>query len=224
MEAPFPRVVPASDHSALVVVGNGIEPDCSRDILRFMSVVRSEAFVRNLHPAYASVLVSFDPRVATLADVTATLQACWQRAQDAALPLERSIEIPVCYAPELGIDLDAVAAHHGLTTDEVVRLHTASAYRVRFLGFSPGFPYLSGLPPQLATPRLDTPRTHVPAGSVAIGGAQTGVYPLATPGGWRIIGRTPLRLFDADRSPAALLQMGDRVVFRSISRAEFDRA
>jgi inhibitor of KinA len=180
--------------------------------------------VLNLHPAYASVLVSFDPRIAAPADVRARLYACWQRARDIELPPERSIEIPVCYAPEFGIDLEAVAAHHGMTAADVVRLHTAGRYHVRFLGFSPGFPYLSGLPAQLATPRLPTPRTHVPAGSVAIGGAQTGVYPLATPGGWRIIGRTPLRLFDPQRSPPAVLQMGDRVTFRSVPRAEFDRA
>jgi inhibitor of KinA len=208
----------------LVVFGDRIDIDHARDILRFMAAARSEAFVRNLHPAYASVLVSFDPLVAAPSTVVDRLLTCWRRAQDIELPPERTVEIPVCYAPELGIDLEAVASHHGLSPDEIVRLHTSGSYRVRFLGFSPGFPYLSGLPAQLATPRLPTPRTHVPAGSVAIGGAQTGVYPLATPGGWRIIGRTPLRLFDPHRSPPALLQMGDHVTFRRISRAEFERS
>jgi len=221
LNAPFPRVLPASDHSALVTFGTRLETNYSDDILRFIASVRREPFVRNVHPAYASVLVTFDPRVATPAEVVAALSACLQHVRDVTLPAARSVEIPVCYA--FGIDLDAVASHHGISTEDIVRLHTSVSYQVRFLGFSPGFPYLSGLPPQLATPRLATPRTHVPAGSVAIGGAQTGVYPLATPGGWRIIGRTPRCLFDPDRSPPALLQMGDRITFRSITRAEFDR-
>jgi inhibitor of KinA len=110
-----------------------------------------------------------------------------------------------------------VAALTGQTPEDVIRIHAAAEYLVYFLGFSPGFPYLGGLPESIAAPRLPTPRARVPAGSVAIGGRQTGIYPLASPGGWRIIGRTPLRLFDPDRNPPALLKMGDRVKFRPVA-------
>jgi KipI family sensor histidine kinase inhibitor len=132
-------------------------------------------------------------------------------------------EIPVCYQADFAPDLPELASIHALSVPEVIALHSGAKYTVEFLGFSPGFPYLSGLPERLATPRLERPRTRVPAGSVGIGGSQTGVYPQATPGGWRLIGRTPVRLFDPERTPPALLAPGDRVRFVPVSRAEFDR-
>ncbi len=133
----------------------------------------------------------------------------------------RVVEVPVCYGGELGPDLDAVAALHGLAADEVVRLHAAGEYRVHMVGFVPGFPYLGGLHPRLHTPRRESPRTSVPRGSVGIGGGQTGIYPVESPGGWQLIGRTPLRLFDAHVEPPALLRAGDVVRFRPVSEAEF---
>jgi inhibitor of KinA len=132
------------------------------------------------------------------------------------------IEIPVCYAADLALDLEEVARHTQLTHEEVIRRHSATEYRVQCVGFTPGFPFLSGLAAELSTPRRASPRSKVPAGSVAIGGAQTGIYPLQSPGGWNIIGRTPLPLFDIRRDPPVLLQAGDRVRFRPISREEFD--
>lgn len=135
----------------------------------------------------------------------------------------RLVEIPVCYDEAFGPDLPAVAAHTGLAAAEVIARHAAAEYRVHLLGFMPGFPYLGGLDPALVTPRRETPRTAVPAGSVGIGGRQTGVYPLATPGGWQIIGRTPLHLFAPLRDPPTLLEPGDRVRFHPIDRAAFDR-
>lgn len=132
------------------------------------------------------------------------------------------VEVPVCYGgEEFAPDLAEVARASGLTIEEAIRRHAEPVYRVRFLGFMPGFPYLDGLDPVLAVPRLDTPRTRVPAGSVAIGGIHAGIYPFATPGGWRIVGRTPLRLYDPARDPRALLGIGDRVRFVPISPAEF---
>jgi inhibitor of KinA len=135
----------------------------------------------------------------------------------------RTIEVPVCYDPEFALDLEAVAQHCGLSPNEVGKRHAAARYQVRCIGFTPGFPYLSGLPAALATPRRATPRTAVPAGSVAIGAGQTGIYPLRSPGGWNIIGRTPLPLFDLAREPAALFAPGDRVRFVAIDRKEFAR-
>ena len=138
-------------------------------------------------------------------------------------PPPRLVEIPVCYEPGYGLDLEVVAQHSRLSPNEIAQRHAHVEYRVRCLGFTPGFPYLGGLPPVLSAPRRDSPRTRVPAGSVAIGGALTGIYPLSSPGGWNIIGRTPLRLFDVAREPAALLQTGDRVRFFSIGEEEFER-
>jgi inhibitor of KinA len=131
------------------------------------------------------------------------------------------VEIPVCYDLELAPDLARVAAQAQCGEAEVAALHAAGEYRVQAVGFSPGFPYLTGLPARLHTARLATPRTVVPAGSVGIGGMQTGIYPLATPGGWNLIGRTPLRLFDLAANPPARLRPGDRVRFKAITREEF---
>ena len=133
------------------------------------------------------------------------------------------VDIPVCYGGVHGPDLDAVAAHAGLSREDVIDRHAGARYRVAMLGFAPGFPYLLGLDPTLATPRLDTPRTRVPAGSVGIGGAQAGIYPREGPGGWRLLGRTPLALFDPARAAPSLLQPGQAVRFVRIDAARFDR-
>ncbi|MGH7937267.1 MAG: 5-oxoprolinase subunit PxpB [Bryobacteraceae bacterium] len=175
-------------------------------------------------PAFASVALFLEtPR--PFDDFARIVQAALRRRFPAA-KLDRPprlLEVPVCYEREYGLDLDLVAQHCRLSPNEIARSHSGSEYRVRCIGFSPGFPYLSKLPRALAMPRRATPRTEVPAGSVAIGGTQTGIYPLPSPGGWNIIGRTPLRLFDPAREPAALLRAGDRVRFITISRAEFER-
>ena len=132
------------------------------------------------------------------------------------------VEIPVCYETEFAFDLEDVARHAGVHWKEVVDLHCAAEYRVHCVGFTPGFPFLGGLSRKLATPRRDVPRKEIPAGSVAIGGSQTGIYPIKSPGGWNVIGRTPLQLFDPQKNPPALLRAGDRVRFRSITRDEFE--
>ena len=169
--------------------------------------------ILNLHPAYTSVLVDFDPRLYTHDRLEALVRERWETRRDEAPPPPRTVEIPVRYGGEFGPDLPDVARHNGLAAERVIELHAAADYLVYFVGFSTFFPYLGGLPPEIATPRLSAPRKHVPAGSVAIGGSQAGVYPLASPGGWRLIGRTPLPLFDLHRSPPPLLRMGDHVRF-----------
>lgn len=145
-------------------------------------------------------------------DAIERLQRWWEESE-ALEPESRYIEIPVVYGTAAGPDLGEVARHAGLTEKQVVELHSSMDYVVWFLGFQPGFPYLGGLPEQLATPRRDEPRLQVPAGSVGIGGAQTGIYPLATPGGWQLIGHTPLPLFDPERDEPVLLRPGDTVRF-----------
>lgn len=133
----------------------------------------------------------------------------------------RIIELPICYDGDCGPDLDEIARHTGLSRDEVIARHLHGEYLVALLGFSPGFPYLRGLPLELATPRRATPRLQIPAGSVGIAGTQTGIYPQATPGGWQLLGRTPVRLFSLNQNPPSLLQPGDEVRFHRIDAAEF---
>lgn len=186
---------------------------------------RAPAWLRDLVPAYASVAVFFDPRAVDAEAVRSWLaQRCGETGDggDAAnSATARVVEIPVAYGGEFGPDLDEAAAQLGLTAPQLIERHSGGEYRVAMIGFAPGFPYLSGLEPALALPRLATPRTHVAAGSVAIGGAQTGIYPRPGPGGWRLLGRTPLRLFDAARAAPSLLQPGDRVRLRAIGADEF---
>lgn len=175
-------------------------------------------------PAFASVAIflqSPEDLTNCAAAIPAALGRRRRAAQMARAP--RSLEVPVCYDPEFALDLEEMARHCGLSPDEVVSRHAAGRYHVRCVGFTPGFPYLSGLPTVLTTPRRTTPRTAVPAGSVAIAGGQAGIYPLCSPGGWNIIGRTPLRLFDIFREPAALCAPGDRLRFVAITREEFAR-
>jgi len=205
---------PASDASLLVSFGDSISLEAHHQVLRLAQALADMPLgVRNLHPAFASVLVDFDPRRCTQAQIESLIRERLAASETISHGERRLIEIPVRYGGEFGPDLAEVARHTGLSPERVVELHSSAEYLVYFLGFSPGFPYLGGMPPELATPRLPAPRRRVPAGSVAIGGAQTGIYPLESPGGWRLIGRTPLRLFDAAAEPPALLAIGDRVRF-----------
>jgi KipI family sensor histidine kinase inhibitor len=189
--------------------------------------------VTEMAPAYTTIGLFYDPmRVEPGATGQSAFDVLETKIQDVLsnssfgeesqleMPV---IEIPVCYGEELGLDLVDVARVAGLPETEVIRLHAGANYRVACVGFIAGFTFLSGLPPQLTTPRRATPRQKVPGGSVGIGGAQTGIYPKESPGGWNVIGRTPLRLFDVTKDPPAKLRAGDRVRFREISRQEFDR-
>ena len=191
--------------------------------------------VIELAPAYTTVAVFFDPMRIAKAGIKPNEAVEWLREhirkalsdirKTRRSKIEvRTSEIPVCYDTDFGFDLDDVAHHAGLSAQEVVDLHCSSQYRVSCIGFTPGFPFLSGMPKKLATPRRATPRKEIPAGSVAIGGAQTGIYPIKSPGGWNVIGRTPLQLFDPRKNPPTLLQAGDRVRFRAITRDEFEKS
>lgn len=183
------------------------------------------AGVVDIAPAYATLLLRFDCSATALAamrqSVTNAIAADVARSSGEYTEASNVIEIPVCYGGDCGADLVAVAAHAQLTPAEVVTLHTAPVYTVAMLGFAPGFPYLLGLEPRLHVPRRTDPRTRVPAGSIAIGGAQTGIYPSELPAGWHLIGRTPAVLFDAMREPPCLLVPGNRVRFRAIDEREF---
>lgn len=211
------EIRPASDRSLLVSFGDEISMEAHRQVRAFVKALQdSSAGILNIHPAFASVLIDFDPRRVSHQQMEALVRERMAAAPEAESLETRTVEIPVSYGGAFGPDLGDVAQHAGLTPARVVELHASASYLVYFLGFSPGFPYLGGLPVELATPRLATPRKLVPAGSVAIGGSQTGIYPMESPGGWRIIGRTELRLFDPEADPPALLRMGDYVRFTAI--------
>lgn len=181
-------------------------------------------WLRDLVPAYATLAVFFDTAAIGAEAARDWLRTrCLDDTADAQADAPRVVDIPVRYGGAFGEDLDAAAAELGIAAEALISRHTAALYTVAMIGFAPGFPYLSGLDPSLALPRLATPRTRVPAGSVAIGGAQTGIYPRESPGGWRLLGRTPLRLFDPQRASPSLLAPGDRVRFVAIDDDGFER-
>jgi inhibitor of KinA len=194
-------------------------------VRRFVRLVELEplAEVRNLHPGYSSVLVKFDPLKTTHEELTALFEAHLERMAKVALPEPRHLEIPVCYGGEYGPDLPDVARLHGTTPERVVELHSGREYTVYFLGFVPGFAYLGELPQELVTPRLAAPRKSVPAGSVGIANDHTGVYPISTPGGWRLLGRTPVPMFRPEKKEMSRLSIGDRVRFVPIASEKFAR-
>ena len=180
--------------------------------------------LRDVVVGYHTVTVYFDPLLVDARWLEGELSSIAARAGSGSIAIGAYLEVPVCYGGELGPDLDEVAAATTLSAAEIVALHTSREYRVFVIGFVPGFAYMGPLPPALAAiGRRASPRTRVPAGSVAIAGGQTGIYPMETPGGWRILGRTPIRPFDEARTPPVLFAAGDRVRFHAIDRAEFDR-
>lgn len=174
-------------------------------------------------PCYRSLLIYYDPLVAGLDQIKTHLLRLEDEQERIASEAKKRVEIPVVYGGEYGPDLDFVAGYHGIRAEEVVRLHTAAVYVCCMYGFDPGFALLIGLPPELETPRMDSPRLKVPAGSVGIGAAQTGVYPFERAGGWRIIGRTPSVLFNLNRDPPVLVNIGDEVVFVAVAPEDYSR-
>lgn len=217
------RFEPASDQSLLIYFGEKITIKAHEQVRKLLHLLETEpiAGVCNMHPAYCSLLVKFDALKWSHEKLEKELRRYLVRLDKVKLPEAHEVEIPVCYGGELGPDLDEVAALHRITLEQTIELHSTATYLVYFLGFTPGFAYLGELPKELVTPRLSSPRKRVPAGSVGIAGNQTGVYPFETPGGWRLLGRTPVSMFRADRGGLSLLSIGDRVRFVPISRERF---
>jgi len=233
------EIIPLGDSALVLRLREQFEdaPDETLDeVLRVFQLLRRVVIpgVIELAPAYTSVAVFFDPSAIAKSSgkpddvfdwlasrIRGILAAGAYRGRKTRFR-SRNVEIPVCYDPEFAPDIDDVVRHTRIPTTEIVNLHTVAEYRVACIGFVPGFTFLAGLPKNLATPRRDVPRTEIPPGSVGIGGAQTGIYPLRSPGGWNLIGRTPLKLFDPTKDPPTLLSPGDRVCFRAITREEFD--
>lgn len=218
-----PRFLLAGDSALVVEFGDEISEEVNHKVHALAYVLEKNPLpgLGEAVPTYRSLLIHYDPLRLPCDDVKALVADLLQKCEEISLPEPRVIEVPVVYGGEFGPDIQFVAEHNGLSVEEVIRLHSGVTYTVYMLGFSPGFTYLGGLPEVLATPRLPTPRKLVPAGSVGIAGAQTGIYPIATPGGWRLIGRTPLRLFDPTQEPPVPLRPGDRLRFVPISEKEF---
>jgi inhibitor of KinA len=219
------RFCAASDQSLLVYLGNEIGQAAHENVLRLLRSMEaaSPVWLRNLQPAYCSLLLSFDPAKIAHDQVEAFVRSLPQSSKQISPVSSRTVEIPVCYGGEFGPDLEESSALLSLSPQRIIELHLATTYCAYFLGFAPGFAYLGNLPSQLELPRLSTPRKKVPSGAVAIAGKQTAVYPFVTPGGWRLIGQTPLTMFRTDRDPMGFIAIGDHVRFRAISREEFLR-
>lgn len=233
------EIVPLGDTALVVKLGEAIHPAVNQKVRQLADYLEKNPFrwMVEYVPAFTSVTLYYDI-MRLLSELGGTreqeedvypfeLAAAFVRdelrkLEGTGLPPSRVIQIPVCYGGELGPDLTEVAEHHGLTPEEVIEIHTSADYLVYMLGFAPGFAYLGGMSERIATPRRQTPRLSIPAGTVGIAGDQTGVYPLETPGGWQLIGRTPIELFRPGQMPPTLLGAGNTVRFYPISRGQFD--
>jgi KipI family sensor histidine kinase inhibitor len=220
-----PRYRLMGDRSVLVELGDEISPRVNQNVRELFVGLDHQMIdgILELVPGYRSLLVVFNPLEIELENLKIKIDETARHMGTSELPPPKTIEIPVVYGDEYGPDLEWVAEFQKITTEEVIRLHSEPLYRVYMIGFMPGYPYLGEVPDALVTPRRETPRTHVPRGSVAIAQKQTGIYPVESPGGWQIIGRTPVGLFDPDQKQPSLLEMGDQVKFYAISREDMQK-
>jgi KipI family sensor histidine kinase inhibitor len=210
-----PRLLPLGDSAMLVQWGNDMDFKVNQRVHALANLIEASPMdgVIETVPAYATLLVHYDPLVVSFAKVRDFLREKLSQAEAAVARSPKRVEVPVRYGGERGVDLETVARHLRLRVEEVIRLHSDRTYTVFMMGFTPGFPYMGKLDDALVVPRLETPRTRVPAGTVAIAGWQTGIYPLDSPGGWRLIGWTPLTLFDPRSDSPFLFAPGDQVKF-----------
>jgi inhibitor of KinA len=218
-------IFPLGDSAAVVGLGDDASLETHLRVKAFSNLLERrppDAAIEHI-PALTTVTVIYDAVARGYEEFAADLGDLLEEiAEPFEAPESRVVEIPVCYGGEFGPDLAFVAEHNGLSPDDVVAIHSEPEYLVYMIGFAPGFPYLGGMSERIAAPRRDSPRQVIPAGSVGIAGRQTGVYPISTPGGWRLIGRTPLRLFRPEEDRPTLLHAGDRVAFAPIRRDRYE--
>ncbi len=218
------RCSPLGDSAIRISFGNKISRETNRDIRSFCKLLKCSRpnGVTEWVPSYTAVTIYYQPRLLKYSEIAAQVGELLAKIDEVDILKSRRVFVPVCYGEEYGPDIDQVAKHNGLSREEVIRIHTAEDYLVYMLGFTPGFPYLGGMSKTIRTPRLTVPRLNVPAGSVGIADEQTGIYSLSTPGGWQIIGRTPLVLYDAERRIPVLFEAGDYIRFFPITQSEYN--
>jgi len=216
--------VPAGDRAVSVELEDVISVEVNTRVraLEYLVQQRALAGVVETVPSFRALLVYYDPARVGYRELCARLETLAAEATAVVLPPARLVELPCCYDTELGLDLEAAAKRLDLPVDELVRLHSSTEHLVYFIGFTPGLPYMSGLPARIELPRLETPRVKVPAGSVGIGGIQCCIYSVDSPGGFWVLGKTPLRLYDPEAPEPILLKPGDRVRLQPIDRRQFD--
>jgi inhibitor of KinA len=221
----YPRAIflLMGDRGLVLEFGDEINLEINGKVRRMALAIHTESIegIIEIVPTYRSLLIIYNPLILPVEELKKRLKDLEGNLQQIHFPAPKLIRMPVVYGGPYGPDLDYVADYHRISSQEVVRLHCSKAYLIYMIGFMPGFPYMGELPDGLVTPRLKTPRVSVPAGSVAIAQKQTGIYPMDSPGGWQIIGQTPVRLFDPEETPPALLQMGDLVQFFAITEKDF---
>ncbi|WP_419890864.1 5-oxoprolinase subunit PxpB [Paenibacillus xylanexedens] len=214
---------PLGEAAVIIQCGDQLSDAVQRRVMSVCALLEKSTLPAMIEwaPSYTSVTLFYDPFISSYPELCKILLQQLNQMKESVLHKPRTVTIPVCYGGEWGPDLDYVASEHGLTAEDVIAIHTSGDYLVHMIGFAPGFPYLGGLSEQIATPRRATPRLRVEAGTVGIGGKQTGIYPVDTPGGWQCIGRTPLRLFRPEENVPSLLAAGDRVRFKQITMQEY---
>lgn len=219
------RILTAGDSSLLIEFGKEISPEINRKISATVQMMREQHIegVVDIIPAFCSLLINYDPRVVSYEDLKERMQNLVKLDAKTGETKKKVFEIPVCYEGEYGPDIASIAKHAGLTEEEVIQIHSSRDYLIYMLGFLPGFCYLGGLDERIHTPRLANPRIKINAGSVGIGGSQTGIYPLDSPGGWQLMGMTPVKTYDPDREVPILVEAGDYIRFVPIDEAEFKR-
>ncbi len=217
------KYLPSGDKAVVMEFGNEISKDINSKIRNFMRLMDGTKIkgIEELLPTYRSITIMYDPSETGYQELISKLDALAGRTVEGEEEKIRIVEIPTLYGGEFGPDIDFVAGHNNLTADEVIKIHTGTDYLVYMLGFTPGFTYLGGMSKKVATPRLPSPRAKIPAGSVGIAGEQTGMYPSETPGGWQLIGRTPIQLYNPKKEPPVLLNAGDYVRYVSITQQEY---
>ena len=220
-----PRFLLAGDSALVIEFGNTVSPEINRKVRKLASYIEktSPHGIKETVPTYRSLMIHYNPVEVSLETSRSELERAIVKSSTTQLLGSRRITIPVKYGGEYGPDLEDVAAHNKITPEDVICIHSSVDYLVYMLGFTPGFPYLGELPTSIACPRLTTPRLKAPAGSVGIAGTLTGIYPFESPGGWRLIGRTPLKLFNERSDPPCLFRAGDYIRFLSITEADFTR-
>ena len=219
------RFVPAGDKAFVIELGVGISPEINRKVHNLFLAIEKQGIpgVLDMVPTYRSLLINYDPLTLPPDELEGRVRELTQDLDQTAPAASRVVELPTVYGDDHGPDLGYVAKHNGLTEEEVIELHSGTNYLVYMMGFTPGFTYLGGMSEKIATPRLQTPRTVIPAGSVGIAERQTGVYPIESPGGWQLIGQTPVRLFDPSKQPPVIAEPGDYIRFVPVSQEEYRR-